>query len=212
VNLDLGASAAQSVVLMAVAITFTILQFRASTARSTTRCSQWDKHTLLSITCHALLIILERRRHRLHPDLLRLRCRFAHDGGVSQSPFPLLPGTHFIENAWMPGRGAISAACSSTRSSSRSASWWARSPSRCLRRSRSPTSAFRFRMTAFWLIFVSLMLPVEVRIIPTYEAVADAAGPLRWLVSVTGIGWLIETLFGITASSSSGTWSTPMPG
>ena len=30
VNLDLGASAAQSVVLMAVAITFTILQFRAA--------------------------------------------------------------------------------------------------------------------------------------------------------------------------------------
>jgi sn-glycerol 3-phosphate transport system permease protein len=32
---------------------------------------------------------------------------------------------------------------------------------------------FRFRMTAFWLIFLTLMLPVEVRILPTYKVVAD---------------------------------------
>ncbi|SDR62366.1 carbohydrate ABC transporter membrane protein 2, CUT1 family [Rhizobiales bacterium GAS113] len=32
---------------------------------------------------------------------------------------------------------------------------------------------FPFRMTAFWLIFMTLMLPVEVRIYPTYKIVAD---------------------------------------
>jgi sn-glycerol 3-phosphate transport system permease protein len=32
---------------------------------------------------------------------------------------------------------------------------------------------FPFRMTAFWVIFVTLMLPVEVRIYPTYKIVAD---------------------------------------
>ncbi len=32
---------------------------------------------------------------------------------------------------------------------------------------------FPFRMTAFWTIFVTLMLPVEVRIIPTYSVMAD---------------------------------------
>ena len=32
---------------------------------------------------------------------------------------------------------------------------------------------FRFRMTAFWLIFLTLMLPVEVRILPTYEITAN---------------------------------------
>jgi sn-glycerol 3-phosphate transport system permease protein len=31
---------------------------------------------------------------------------------------------------------------------------------------------FPFRMTAFWMIFVTLMLPVEVRIVPTYGVVA----------------------------------------
>ena len=32
---------------------------------------------------------------------------------------------------------------------------------------------FPFRMAAFWLIFMTLMLPVEVRIIPTYKVVTD---------------------------------------
>jgi sn-glycerol 3-phosphate transport system permease protein len=34
---------------------------------------------------------------------------------------------------------------------------------------------FRFplRMTFFWMIFITLMLPIEVRIIPTYKVVAD---------------------------------------
>ncbi|WP_342362146.1 sn-glycerol-3-phosphate ABC transporter permease UgpE [Terrarubrum flagellatum] len=32
---------------------------------------------------------------------------------------------------------------------------------------------FPFRQSAFWIIFVTLMLPVEVRIYPTYKVVAD---------------------------------------
>jgi sn-glycerol 3-phosphate transport system permease protein len=32
---------------------------------------------------------------------------------------------------------------------------------------------FRFRTFFFWMIFVTLMLPVEVRILPTYQVVAD---------------------------------------
>jgi sn-glycerol 3-phosphate transport system permease protein len=32
---------------------------------------------------------------------------------------------------------------------------------------------FPFRMTAFWLIFITLMLPVEVRLIPTYRVMSD---------------------------------------
>ncbi|MEM5527648.1 sn-glycerol-3-phosphate ABC transporter permease UgpE [Gammaproteobacteria bacterium AS21] len=32
---------------------------------------------------------------------------------------------------------------------------------------------FRFRMFFFWLIFITLMLPVEVRILPTYEVIAN---------------------------------------
>jgi sn-glycerol 3-phosphate transport system permease protein len=42
---------------------------------------------------------------------------------------------------------------------------------------------FPFRRTAFWIIFMTLMLPVEVRIYPTYKVVAD----LKLLDTYTGI-------------------------
>ncbi|RVU86665.1 sn-glycerol-3-phosphate ABC transporter permease UgpE [Leucothrix sargassi] len=32
---------------------------------------------------------------------------------------------------------------------------------------------FRFKMVFFWMIFITLMLPVEVRIVPTYQVIAD---------------------------------------
>jgi sn-glycerol 3-phosphate transport system permease protein len=43
--------------------------------------------------------------------------------------------------------------------------------------------SFPFRMTAFWFIFVTLMLPVEVRIFPTYKIVSD----LHMLDSYSGL-------------------------
>jgi sn-glycerol 3-phosphate transport system permease protein len=42
---------------------------------------------------------------------------------------------------------------------------------------------FPFRMTAFWVIFITLMLPIEVRIYPTYKIVAD----LGMLDTYTGL-------------------------
>ncbi|ARO15261.1 sn-glycerol 3-phosphate transport system permease protein [Ketogulonicigenium robustum] len=55
---------------------------------------------------------------------------------------------------------------------------------------------FPFRMTMFWLIFISMMLPIEARIIPTYEAIADVGGPLRDLFAATGLTGLIHTVTG----------------
>ncbi len=42
---------------------------------------------------------------------------------------------------------------------------------------------FPFRMTCFWIIFITLMLPVEVRILPTFKVVAD----LEMLNSYAGL-------------------------
>ncbi len=42
---------------------------------------------------------------------------------------------------------------------------------------------FRFRMVFFWMIFITLMLPVEVRILPTYKVAAD----LKLLDSYPGL-------------------------
>ena len=51
---------------------------------------------------------------------------------------------------------------------------------------------FPFRMSAFWLIFMSLMLPIEVRIVPTYESAANVALPLNILGSWLGIKALVD--------------------
>ena len=42
---------------------------------------------------------------------------------------------------------------------------------------------FPFRMTCFWLIFINLMLPVEVRLIPTFQVMVD----LRLTDTMTGL-------------------------
>ena len=51
---------------------------------------------------------------------------------------------------------------------------------------------FPFRLTAFWLIFMSLMLPIEVRIVPTYESAANVALPLNILGGWLGWQMLVD--------------------
>jgi sn-glycerol 3-phosphate transport system permease protein len=57
---------------------------------------------------------------------------------------------------------------------------------------------FRFpgRMLVFWLVFVTLMLPLEVRIVPTYAVAANALAPTQAVLDLLGIGWLWRTLTG----------------
>ncbi len=55
---------------------------------------------------------------------------------------------------------------------------------------------FPFRRTVFWLIFVSLMLPIEVRIVPTYESAANVALPYNILLDWLNISGLYEMLTG----------------
>jgi sn-glycerol 3-phosphate transport system permease protein len=72
---------------------------------------------------------------------------------------------------------------------------------------------FRFRMFFFWLIFITLMLPLEVRIIPTYEVASNALLPFQkileslyltdlvfWLTGIEiGLQWnLLDTYWGLT--------------
>lgn len=148
----------------------------------------------LTIVCHTILII---GALMVCMPLYLAWIAASHDlVGLTQKTFPLLPGGHFFENAaeaW--GRahfgqlflnsiivtlGIVIGKLTVSLLAAFAITYF----------------RFPFRMTAFWLIFVSLMLPVEVRIIPTYEAVADVAGPLRWFFEVSGIGALIETLSG----------------
>ena len=56
---------------------------------------------------------------------------------------------------------------------------------------------FRGRMVIFWSIFITLMLPLEVRIVPTYAVAANALSPFQTILDATGISWLLNTLSGI---------------
>ncbi|WP_112322891.1 ABC transporter permease subunit [Oceanibium sediminis] len=153
-----------------------------------------ENNPRLRLFCHVVLI--------LGAAMVCVPLYFAFVAGsltlqeVQQTPFPMLPKGNFIENAttaWNQGDfgrlflnsvivtlGIVIGKLSISLIAAYAVTYF----------------RFPFRMTAFWLIFISLMLPVEVRIIPTYEAVADAAGPLRQLVEVTGLGTLIEWITG----------------
>jgi sn-glycerol 3-phosphate transport system permease protein len=45
---------------------------------------------------------------------------------------------------------------------------------------------YRMRMMVFWLIFITLMLPLEVRIVPTYAVAANALGPFQSMLNAFG--------------------------
>jgi sn-glycerol 3-phosphate transport system permease protein len=61
---------------------------------------------------------------------------------------------------------------------------------------------FRFplRMAAFWAIFVTLMLPLEVRIVPTYAVAANALEPFQAILDWTRLSDLIELVSGLRVS------------
>ncbi|MFA6156371.1 ABC transporter permease subunit [Mesorhizobium sp.] len=65
---------------------------------------------------------------------------------------------------------------------------------------------FRYpgRTFIFWLIFVTLMLPLEVRIVPTYAVVANVLSPYQTILDLTGMTWLIEKVSGVQVSLSLG--------
>ena len=55
----------------------------------------------------------------------------------------------------------------------------------------------RLRMPIFWCVFITLMLPLEVRIVPTYAVAANALQPFQVLMDVTGLTWLIGMVSGV---------------
>jgi sn-glycerol 3-phosphate transport system permease protein len=99
---------------------------------------------------------------------------------IVQAPMPMLPGGHLLENyiaAWNGGGGVNSTAPVGRMM------WVSAVTALVITFGKiliSLLSAFAvvyfrfpFRMLCFWAIFVTLMLPVEVRIGPTYKVVSD---------------------------------------
>ena len=59
---------------------------------------------------------------------------------------------------------------------------------------------FRGRMLIFWMIFITLMLPLEVRIVPTYAVAANALTPFQTIMDAIGLTALISWVSGIEIS------------
>ena len=99
---------------------------------------------------------------------------------VVQSPMPLLPGSHLWDNynAALFGSGKLGSNTTVVHMM-----WVSFVVAMFITVGKIAISLlsafaivyfrFRFRMLCFWAIFITLMLPVEVRILPTYKVVAD---------------------------------------
>ena len=104
-----------------------------------------------------------------------------HDGAtIGRGDVPLLPGTHALENyaqAWGAGGGRYmgTPAVSMLANSLVMALLIAGGKIVISLLSAFAVVFFRFpgRMICFWAIFITLMLPVEVRIIPTFEVMVN---------------------------------------
>ena len=54
----------------------------------------------------------------------------------------------------------------------------------------------RWNRIIFALTIATVMLPLELVVITTYQIVANVAMPLNWLMQITGLSWLAEQIFG----------------
>jgi sn-glycerol 3-phosphate transport system permease protein len=108
-----------------------------------------------------------------------------HDlGTIARGEMPLRPGPHAIENyqqAWSSGEGErVKGTAPVSRMMLNSLIMGAVIAAGKIAVSIISAFAVAFfefplRMFFFWMIFITLMLPVEVRIIPTYKVIADLA-------------------------------------
>jgi len=99
---------------------------------------------------------------------------------ILRPPLPLLPGDRFLENystALFGGIGRIGGVSVGTLLFNTTVVALAIAIGKIVISILSAYAIvfFRFpvRMTFFWLIFITLMLPVEVRIVPTYKVMVD---------------------------------------
>jgi sn-glycerol 3-phosphate transport system permease protein len=100
---------------------------------------------------------------------------------IVQAPMPLLPGSNF----WASYKAALFGSDTATGSNAPVAHmmWVSFVTAMVIAVGKIAISLlsafaivyfkFPFRKTVFWMIFVTLMLPVEVRILPTYKVLSD---------------------------------------
>ncbi len=137
-----------------------------------------DRNPWLTFLSHAVLILGV--AIVAFPLYLALIASTHQPETIVQSPMPLLPGSHMWENYRdaLLGSGKLGSNTNVVRM------MWVSFVVAIIitvgKIAISLLSAFAivyfrfpFKMVCFWAIFLTLMLPVEVRILPTYKVVAD---------------------------------------
>ncbi|HRM48102.1 MAG TPA: sn-glycerol-3-phosphate ABC transporter permease UgpE, partial [Alicycliphilus sp.] len=137
-----------------------------------------DRNPWLTFLSHAVLILGV--AIVAFPLYLALIASTHQAETIVQSPMPLLPGSHMWENYRdaLLGSGKLGSNTNVVRM------MWVSFVVAIIitvgKIAISLLSAFAivyfrfpFKMACFWAIFLTLMLPVEVRILPTYKVVAD---------------------------------------
>ena len=137
-----------------------------------------DRNPWLNFISHAVLVLGV--AIVAFPLYLALVASTHTADAIVQSPMPLLPGSHLWENyqAALFGSGKLGSNTNVVHMM-----WVSFVVAMVITVGKIAISLlsafaivyfrFPFRNLIFWMIFVTLMLPVEVRILPTYKVVAD---------------------------------------
>ncbi len=137
-----------------------------------------DRNPWLNFLSHAVLILGV--AIVAFPLYLALVASTHTADAIVQSPMPLLPGVHLWDNyqAALFGSGKLGSNTNVVHMM-----WVSFVVAMVITVGKIAISLlsafaivyfrFPFKMLCFWAIFVTLMLPVEVRILPTYKVVAD---------------------------------------
>ncbi|MDB5540563.1 MAG: ugpE [Devosia sp.] len=149
----------------------------------------FDFVTYLAMALGALLVVI--------PFWITLVAGSQSLQEVSQVPISLLPSSHLFENlaaAWTRGDlgpkliNSFIVAIGVTVGKITLAS---------LSAFAIVFFSFKARMLCFWLIFITLMLPLEVRIVPTYSIAANALLPFQVILDTLGITGLVQAVSGV---------------
>lgn len=137
-----------------------------------------DRNPWFNILSHAILILGV--AIVAFPLYLALIASTHTAEAIVQSPMPLLPGAHMWDNykAALFGSGKLG-----SNTNVVNMMWVSFVVAMVITVGKIAISLlsafaivyfrFPFKMLCFWAIFITLMLPVEVRILPTYKVVAD---------------------------------------
>ena len=185
---DLGGSAAQSVILMVIVVALTAIPVSLRGKESSLLKAMVEHRRFANLLPHLILLIGV--AVVAFPVYLAVIASTHDNTVIANGQMPLYPGSHGLETYW---NTIVSGAGRTTRQPVGGMMLNSLIMALGIAGGKIAISiisayaivffSFPFRMTAFWTIFITLMLPVEVRIFPTYKITSD----LHMLDSYSGL-------------------------